>query len=135
MPAYDLADVWAALRTATLTGTAATTYTGGMWWGQAQPEADTPYITGELAAAVPLRTFASEGYDLTVQLSLWHGLDAGAAAAAAGAAAVRTNVGRTVLSVSGQDSIACYVTNERGPLRDNDLWRVDLDLTIQALEA
>jgi hypothetical protein len=134
MAAYDLGAVWAALRSATLTGTAATTYSGGMWWGQAQPEAATPYITGELAAATSLRTFAAEGFDLTVQLSLWHGLDAGAAAAADGAAAVRTNVGRTVLTVAGLESIACYVTAERGPVRDNDLWRVDLDLTIQALE-
>jgi hypothetical protein len=135
MAAYDLADVWAALRTTALTGTAGTTYTGGMWWGQAQPEAATPYVTGELASLTSLRTFAAEGFDLTVQLSLWHGLDAGAAAAAAGAAAIRANVGRTVLSVTGLEDIACYVTNERGPLRDNDLWRVDLDLTIQALEA
>lgn len=135
MAAYDLGAVWTALRAAIMTGTAGSTYSGGAWWGQAQPLAVPPYLTAELVAESSLRTFSAEGYDLTVQLALWHPLHGGPAAAADGAAAVRANVGRTVLSVAGQDSIACYVTAGRGPRLDNDLWRADLDLTIQALES
>jgi hypothetical protein len=131
---YNLADLYEALRAKILTGTAATIYGSRVYWMLAPARTQTPYITISLASLSALRTFDQEGYDLIAQVSLWHSLATGPDGAWSGAQAVRENVGKTTLSVTGQNNLMCYFRAERGPDRDNDLWRSDIDLTIASME-
>ena len=131
---YNLADLYTALRAKILTGQAAIIYGSRVYWQMAPARIQTPYITVSLASLTALRTFDQEGYDMIAQLSLWHSLATGPDGAWSGAQAVRDNVGKTVLTVTGQTNLTCHFRSERGPDRDNDLWRSDIDLTIRSME-
>jgi len=132
--AYDLRDTFTALRTAMLVGTAGTTFGQRVYLALAPARTEAPYVQVQLVTLDAERTFDQEGYSSTVQLSAYFPLSTGPAAAAAGAAALRANVGKTKLTIAGQTNLTCHAARERGPFRDSDLWRVDIDLTIRSLE-
>ena len=135
--AVDIEHIWAGLY-ARLTAASDfyTAFSTRVYLGQAPGHPVTyPYAVVTTVSDIPLRSFPKNGYEILYQISMWATLDGGAQAASGNGDKLRAQVDRTTWSATGQAQMAAVVVAERGPDRDGESWRYDIDIRVMGYES
>lgn len=132
----DVENIWVGLYTQLTTASDFhTAFAGRVYYVEAPSHDLThPYAVVSVVSNTPLRTFPKDGYEIVYQVAMFDDLDSGAQAASANGDLLRAQVDRQKWSATGQDQMTAGIVAERGPDRDGEAWRYDVDLSVMGYE-
>lgn len=116
----------------TAIGGGATT-AGRLRYQLAQRDETMPYCVYTLIDGVPQDTFPKDGVEIRVQFSIYTAKSGGSRAAAVVGDKLRARLKDVHLTVTSHGTWGAEEAAARGPLLDDDAWRIDLDFLISGL--
>lgn len=94
-----------------------------------------PYAVVNQIDKVPVDTFDSDGYRIRWQIALYSPKASGSRAATDVADDLRVIVHKTTWAVAGHEQMKATVDIERGPFRESELWRYDVDIITEGFDS
>jgi len=133
--AFDVIEVARAFRTRALQFDLQSALNSKLYIASVPPNVEAPYGLIDVISVNVWDTFDAEGFEIRLQVTLMATDASGAVTASAMAKYLRTNVSRKSLTVTGLEITGIDRDSERGPFRDDKLWRSDCDYIIRGLES
>lgn len=100
-------------------------------YAYADREETQPFLVWQMISGVPFETMDANGYDLRVQFTAYAHLDAGPDSALDVIDALRERLHRQRFLVAGHDTMTVVMDQPRGPMREDEGWRVDVDAFVR----
>lgn len=94
-----------------------------------------PYAMMSIVDEVWDDTFTTQGYDIRVQVTIWDEEDAGPKAVMEHADKLRARIHRQTFTVTGHNNMAAIVDITRGPLKEDDAFRMDADIRLRGFKS
>lgn len=98
--------------------------------GYAQADRSMPYCVVTFIDGIAAGTMANDGLEFRIQLDIWDDLEAGPAAIAGHMDKLRLRLDRQRLTITSHNAITSEEDIVRGPLREQEAWRVSADYTV-----
>lgn len=127
-------NVWNGFYTRLTSGGDFNTSVGGrIYYGIAPEAPQLPYAVATFVDDVPFNVFDVDGYQTRAQVSIFAEEASGPRSAMDIADELRTRLQRLAFSVVDHDPMVCVFDVQRGPILDDQLWRVDQDYILRGL--
>jgi hypothetical protein len=129
--ALDIANIWTAYYThLTAASTFATLVGGRVYMDNAPARAALPYAVVSFIDKVQVDTFDANGYEIRTQVTMYSAKADGPRAVIDIGDALRDRVHRVKWTPTGHAQMVAVVDVERGPERESELWRYDVDVML-----
>lgn len=112
-----------------------TAVNGRIYYGYAPNQPQLPYAVVQFVDDVPYDTFSDDGYQTRVQVSIYGAEENGHRATMDIGDDLRARLHRQVFAVTDHEPMAAIYDQTRGPLMDDQLWRVDLDFILRGFRS
>jgi hypothetical protein len=104
--------------------------TGGIWFADAPARTDEPYAVVSFVDTSQMDTFDADGFELVFQVTIYGTKASGPRAVMDTADALRGRVHRVSWATSGFAMMQGSIDQERGPSREGEQWRYDVDVRV-----
>lgn len=135
MPVLQV-NVWNGLYTQ-LTGSSdfSSSVGGRIYYGLGPEDPQLPYAVVTFIDDVPLNTFDQDGYQTRVQIVIYGEEASGPRSVLDIADELRARLHRQTFAVVDHEPVVTVFDIQRGPLIEDQLWRVDMDFILRGHES
>lgn len=110
--------------------------TGRVYYEQQVPDEPTlPYAVMSVVDNVWADAWDKQGYRARVQVTVWTDEDDGVVSPQTIIDELRARVHRVTFAVTGHDNMAAVIDITRGPLKEDDAFRMDADVLLRGFES
>ncbi len=105
---------------------------GRLVLGQARADETMPYAIYNLISVDPFDAFDRDGYEALVQLAIYTDAESSTGRACEVIAdEARERIHRQSFTITNHANATGYAGQTRGPIREGNAWRTDIDFTLQ----